>query len=137
MNSNINNPFRISGGIFSFTALLFFSLFINPLLSQPKMEWESTKHNFGAVKRGAVVRVTYKVRNTGSAPLLLQRAEFECSCTSAEITQQPIMPGQSGTLTLIFNTATVYGRQDRVAEIISNVPGEPVRLRYKANVSRN
>jgi hypothetical protein len=51
--------------------------------------------------------------------------------------QQPIMPGQSGTVTLIFNTATVYGRQDRVAEIISNVPGEPVRLRYKANVSRN
>jgi hypothetical protein len=129
-------PFRFSGGIFSFCCFLLLLLSSFSSQSQPQMQWEQTKHNFGAVKRGEVLRKEFLVKNNGTAPLLLQKAEVSCSCTSVELDTAPVMPGQTGKVTIVFNTASVYGRQDRVVEIITNVAGEPVRLRYKALVSQ-
>jgi hypothetical protein len=134
MKRSTNNPFRLSGGIFSFWLLF---LAINTCSAQAKMVWDKTRHNFGSVQRGTVLLTTYTVTNTGNQPLLLQAAEVACSCTTVEWLKQPILPGQSGTLTVTFNTASVYGRQERYVELRSNAPGDPLRLYYKANVSRH
>lgn len=101
------------------------------------MAWEETKHNFGPVKRGSILRYGYVVKNIGTEPLVLQKANLACSCTTVEMDLKPILPGQSSTLTLVFNTGSVYGRQDRIAEVLSNAPGPPARLRYKALVSQH
>lgn len=135
MSKLLRYPFRKTEGIFSFC---FFLILISSqnLLAQPAMAWGSTKVNFGFVKRGTILRQEFTVKNIGTEPLILQKAELACSCTSVELTAAPVMPGQTAKITLIFNTTSVYGRQDRIAEIITNVPGAPVRLRYKATVSQ-
>jgi hypothetical protein len=99
------------------------------------MEVADNRKNFGFVKRGAVITNKYIIKNSGSTPLVITDAEVSCSCTNVQLPKQPVLPGRSDTVYVIFNTATVYGRQDRFAVIHSNSPGKPVRLRYKGVVS--
>jgi hypothetical protein len=133
------NPLGPAKGIFYFrwlfsTAFLLLSL---SSLAQPRLGITEAKTNFGAVKRGEVVRHDYEISNTGNAPLLLQEAEVACSCTQVDVPTQPLLPGRKATVTVTFNTKTVYGRQDRVVLLKSNDPSGPHKLRFKANVSRD
>ena len=104
--------------------------------SQAKLQVKNAKVNFGFAKRGDVIRNNYDVCNTGTTPLVITEAEVSCSCTSVEFSRQPLLPGQSMTLTVIFNTASVYGRQDRSVYLKSNDPRGDQQLRYKGVVSK-
>ena len=124
------NPFRISKGIFCFCVLLLSTA----ALAQPKAAWNTTKVDFKEVQRGEVLNLDFVVTNTGNAPLILQDGEVSCSCTTVEYSSKPILPGQSATVTVVFNTKTVYGRQDRIVKFYSNASEKPVNLRYKGYV---
>ena len=93
------------------------------------------KRNFGFVKRGEVIKNEFEISNTGNQPLIISGAEIACSCTTVDFPKQPLLPGQKAKVTVIFNTATVYGRQDRVVYLNSNDPKGPHKLRYKGIVS--
>lgn len=133
------NPSGKTRGIFClrhFLTLLFISflLYSNHLSSQPKLEVKNSKINFGVVKKGEVIRNAFEITNTGNSPLLLDDVEISCSCTTADFSKEPILPGQKTIVTVNFNTKTVYGRQDRVVLLLSNTPKGPVKLRYKGIV---
>lgn len=126
---------------FLFHAMRSKQIFISVLLlactvafAQPKLEITDAKKNFGFVKKGEVVRINYDITNTGTAPLLLSSVEISCSCTSAEYDKNPILPGKSAVVTLIFDTHTVYDRQDRTVLLLSNDKNSPHKLRYKGVV---
>ena len=104
-------------------------------ISQPKLEILEAKKNFGFVKRGELIKNEYEISNTGNQPLIISNTEIPCSCTTVDFPTQPILPGQKTKVIVNFNTATVYGRQDRVVYLISNDPEGPHKLRYKGTVS--
>ena len=106
-----------------------------PVVAQPSASVKEAKKNFGYVQRGTVVQNIFEVQNTGNQPLLLTEVEISCSCTSAEFPKEPVLPGKIATVTVSFDTKTVYGRQDRVVLLHSNDPSGPVKLRYKGTVS--
>lgn len=126
----IVNPFRFTKGIF-------YCLLLMPLFTwaQAKAEWQTKKIDFGKVDRGTVLRNNFVVKNTGTAPLVLQDAEVSCGCTTVEFSRKPIMPGQSDTVVVVFNTTTVYGRQDRIVWFYTSASKDAVSLRYKGFVS--
>lgn len=103
-------------------------------IAQPKMKIRDSKKNFGFVKKGDIVRLEYEITNTGNLPLIISASEISCSCTTAEYPKQPIAPGQLIKVFIIFDTKTVYDRQDRVIQLISNDAGSPHKLRYKGVV---
>ena len=103
--------------------------------AQPRIKVTEAKKNFGFVKRGTLVKNEYEIINAGNQPLIITDAEVSCSCTTVDFPKQPVLPGQKVIVVVSFNTATVYGRQDRVVLIGSNDPKGPVKLRYKGNVS--
>lgn len=133
------NPLGKTEGIFYLKPLLlcFFFGCASFCFSQPIIKIKESKKNFGYVKRGEVVKNDYEISNVGTAPLIITDIEISCSCTSAEFPKQPIVPGQTATVSVIFNTKTVYGRQDRVVYLKSNDPKGPHKLRYKGTVSNN
>ena len=136
-NSKINfkNPPELRG-IFYFKCILFFTILsLNlQLQAQAKIKFKDAKKSFGIVKKGEMVNIEYDFINEGDQPLLIADAKFECSCTSVDFPKQPIAPGQKGKLTVIFNTKTVYERQDRNVEIISNAKNSPETIRFKGFV---
>ncbi len=133
------NPLGYAKGIFylrGFACVLFFLLSIK-IFSQPKLEITETKKDFGSVKRGELIKNAFEITNTGNQPLLITEAEVSCSCTTVDFTKQPILPGQKVTVFVNFNTATVYGRQDRIVYLYSNDTKGRHKLRYKGNVLTN
>lgn len=138
-NTNLN-PSNSSGRIFSFYSfpvlVLILLLSAANLYPQAKINFNELKKNFGSVKRGEIITLNYTGTNSGNAALIIQHAEVSCSCTQVDFPKQPIAPQQGFTITIQFNTATVYGRQDREAIITSNGSNEPIGLRYKGTVSK-
>ena len=102
--------------------------------TQANLKVTDTKKNFGFVKKGEVVKITYTFTNSGNQPLVITDAKVECSCTTVDFPKQPIIPNQTGTITVSFDTKSVYDRQDRTVEIISNAKNSIQRVRFKGVV---
>jgi len=137
MIDKFSDPFRFAKGIFSFPTILLLLLILSTSQghAQAKLVVKEAKVNFGFVKRGEIVKNVYEITNAGNAPLRLLDAEVPCSCTSVDFSMAPILPGQTVNVIVIFNTATVYGRQDRVVLLQSNDDASPTKLRFKGTVS--
>jgi len=102
--------------------------------AQAKLSFKDTKKNFGMVKKGEVVKLEFNFTNTGTEPLLITDAKVECSCTKVDFPKQPIAPNQTAKVIVNFDTKSVYDRQDRVVEIISNAKNSNQKIRYKGVV---
>lgn len=129
LNSILKNPFS-NGRVFCFC--LFFISLVG--YAQPQLKFTETKKNFGFVKKGEVVVVEFDFTNTGNQPAIITEATVECSCTSVEFPKQPIAPNQSAKVIVKFDTKSVYDRQDRIVEIISNAKISNQKIRFKGVV---
>jgi hypothetical protein len=123
------NPFR-NGRVFCFLLLLNFKL----TYSQSKIELMDAKKNFGFVKKGEVVTLKYAFKNIGKEPLIIEEIKVQCSCTSYDFPKYPILPNQNDTITIYFDTKSVYDRQDRIVEVYTNSKPPIYKLRFKGVV---
>jgi hypothetical protein len=123
-NNNTNSlkdPPQKRGIFYLRTLLLFvFTLFAFGASAQAKIKFKENKKDLGTVTKGEVVSAEYEFTNEGDQPLIITSYEVECSCTSADLPKQPIAPGQSGKITVKFDTKSAYDRQDRKVVIVSN-----------------
>lgn len=126
---HIKNPFR-NGRVFCL-CLLVLSL---TSFAQSQLKFTDTKKNFGFVKKGEVVKIEFEFSNTGDQPLIITDAKAECSCTTIDFPKQPIAPKQTAKLTVSFDTKSVYDRQDRIVEVISNAKNPSQKIRFKGVV---
>ncbi len=101
-----------------------------------KLKFEDTKHNFGYLQQGDIDTMHYKFSNAGDEPLILTSYKVECSCTKVLLPKDPILPGDSGIVTVIFDTKVgrARGYQDRVVTIISNSKKGEERLHFKGEI---
>ena len=113
--------------------LLFIVLSVK-LAAQPQLKFDDTKKNFGFVKKGETVKLNYQFTNTGNQPLLIIYAKAECSCTKVNWPKDPVLPGKSGSIDVLFDTSPTYDRQDRTVEVFSNDAKSPQKLRFKGVV---
>jgi hypothetical protein len=115
---------------------IFYLLFLVPVFAdaQTVVKVKDSKHHFGMVKKGVVVQYVYVLTNTSTEPLLVTAVDVSCSCTTVEYPPAPVLPGQTIPIKITFNTATLYGRQDREVEVHFN-KGDSVWLRYKCIVT--
>lgn len=103
-------------------------------LAQPRLVFKNTKQHFGFVKKGEVVRLEFHFINKGDEPLMIMEAKAACSCTTVDFPKQPILPGQSSKMIIYFDTKSVYDRQDRMVEVLSNAKNANQTIRFKGVV---
>ena len=100
----------------------------------PQFKFDDTKHNFGMVREGELVHMDYTFTNSGTAPIIITEVKVTCGCTVVDFPKTPIKPGEKGVIKISFDTVGKMDRQDRTVDIISNVAGDPVKLRFKGVV---
>lgn len=105
-------------------------------LEMPKTEmtFTDTKHSFGEIKEGTVVKHSYHFRNTGKAPLLISQAVASCGCTVPSFPKEPIPPGGEGDITVEFNSHNRKGHQQKNVIIYSNAQLEKTSIGFEADV---
>ncbi|GAB3195946.1 hypothetical protein ABID22_001667 [Pontibacter aydingkolensis] len=86
----------------------------------PALTFEENEHNFGDITQGDVVEHVFKFKNTGTQPLVIERVDVTCGCTTPAWTKEPVMPGQSGSITAKYNSAGRLGQQKKAITVHSN-----------------
>lgn len=86
-------------------------------------------YDFGTAVEGTKVAYNYRFKNTGKKPLIISAAHASCGCTVPEKPEEPIQPGETGVLKVVFNTASRPGPAHKTITVVSNAyPAFPVLL---------
>ena len=65
---------------------------------------DSTSLKLGTMKKGEVVEVAFRFKNTGEKPLIITDVSAGCGCTVPEKPQQPFAPGEDGVIKAKFDS---------------------------------
>lgn len=89
--------------------------------SAQSISFDKTTIEYGTVKTGAEGHRFFNVKNTGDKPLIINRVQASCGCTTPEWSQDPIMPGKSAKIKVGYNTQ-INGDFLKLIEVYSNDP---------------
>ena len=99
------------------------------------IEFDSDFHDFGSIKDGAVVKHTYKFKNTGKRKLIVSQVLADCGCTTPSWSKEPIMPDQTGEITVQFDSKGKSGRQNKTITVEANTEEPRHYLKFRAEVT--
>lgn len=68
------------------------------------IEWiDPIEKEVGSLMGGKETEITWRFRNSGNRPLIIEHVGATCGCTIPEKPEQPFEPGQVGTIRAKFN----------------------------------
>src|SRR6187402_3203154 len=82
--------------------------------SMPRMNVPDATYDFGAVRQGTRVEHQFELKNTGAAPLKIERMHTSCGCTAAVLDSDTIAPGGKTHLKATFDTTGFQGAKMKV-----------------------
>lgn len=94
------------------------------------IEFEKATYDLGTLKAGEVAKGTFVFKNIGDGELIIENVKPSCACTTLEYPEDPIKPGESGTIYAEIDTADKEGEQIKYFTVIynGNPPVERVKL---------
>lgn len=125
--------------IFSLFALILSTGFIaaQEPTKVPKAVFTKNVHDFGKVAESAqTVSCEFTFKNMGTAPLIIQRVNTTCGCTSPEHTKEPVLPGKDGKIKVTYSTVGRVGVINKEITVFSNVPDSIYKLKIIGEVVR-
>ncbi len=95
--------------------------------SGPRIQFQSTTHNFGKVLAGQPVKCEFIFTNTGDATLEVTAVNPGCRCTVAGTWTHQVEPGKTGVIPLQLETAAFGGQTvTRAVSVTSNAKNQPM-----------
>lgn len=94
----------------------------------PRIVIDPSTFDWGEVSNDHPVTRSFAVRNTGGQPLEISGLSTSCGCTTAEIDQERVPPGEATTLHVTFDPTAhpdLRGSVVRAVYLRTNVPEQP------------
>jgi len=91
-------------------------------------------HNFGTIQQDSKNTKTFKFTNTGSEPLIIEDAKGSCGCTVPSYPREPIKPGETGEIEIVYSPGKQQGSQNKTITITANTNPISTTLNISANV---
>lgn len=100
-----------------------------------KLTVDEITYNFGNINEadGPATHI-FKIKNTGTGPLVITRVTASCGCAKPEWSKEPIAAGQSGELKITFDPKGRPGPFHKTVTIYSNGHKGSFTLAIKGNV---
>lgn len=86
----------------------------------PVITFDEMVHNFGNIVQGEKVEYSFKFTNTGNKDLLITDASSSCGCTVPDWPKEPLRPGKSAYMKVVFNSAGKDGFTEKEITIKAN-----------------
>ncbi len=101
----------------------------------PKIEFEQTVFDFGEADQHTKVTHVFKFKNTGNADLKLVNVRPTCGCTVPKWSRDPVPPGGTGEIEIVYNTENDINRISKMIKIETNEPEKKITtLEIRGNV---
>ncbi len=130
---------------FFFVALLFASGTLNAQVSKAQetktpeavlvsskadylnVNWNTMKHDYGNIPQGIPAKADFVLTNNGNEPLVITNVKGSCGCTATAHSEDPVLPGESTTITATYN-AKKEGPFTKYVKVTTNQSETPVKL---------
>jgi hypothetical protein len=100
----------------------------------PKITFQESEYNFGDIHQGEKAEHVFAFENSGNEPLILSNVNTTCGCTATNWPRDPIAPGGTGEIKVVFNSAGKMGTQTKVVTVYSNAVNSQAKVRMVGNV---
>ena len=103
--------------------------------SNTTLSFNEIEHDYGKVKSETDNTTNFIVTNTGKNPLIIEKVEASCGCTTPEKPEKPILPGKSDKIKVVFHPKPgQVGDQNKTVTVTSNTSPRLTLLKIKAFV---
>lgn len=99
-----------------------------------RIKFDTTYYDFGTLVQGEQISYTFKFKNIGTADLLIFDAYATCGCTVPRFSKEPIGPGETGKVEVLFDSSGKRGVQYKSVRLKLNTVQQERTLDVKANV---
>ena len=87
------------------------------------IQWIDSIKNLGKITEGQKLEVSFRFKNTGTKPLIIQSVRPGCGCTVADYPKEPIAPGGEGEITGSFDSKGRENLQRKEIAVTANTSG--------------
>jgi hypothetical protein len=98
------------------------------------IQWIDSVRNFGKITEGQKLSVSFRFKNTGDKPLVIESVHPACGCTVADYPKEPIAPGKEGEITGEFNSEGRQGQQHKEIAVRTNTAEHSHNLIFDVDV---
>ncbi len=102
--------------------------------AQGVMQFSNDNHDFGSVPEGTMATYEFKFKNTGNQPVIIANVQASCGCTTPDWTKTPILPGKTGIIKAMYNSAGRPGVFNKTVTVTSNAAEASKVLSIKGSV---
>lgn len=96
---------------------------------------DSATYQFGEIKEGDIVEHSFKFKNGGQFPLIINNVTASCGCTIPEWPREPIAPNQESSIEVRFNSKGKPGQQVKTITVYANTQPAYSELRLQGVVT--
>ena len=98
-------------------------------------KFEETSHDWGTIAEGEKMTHVFKFKNTGDNDMIISDAHGSCGCTVPEWPKEPIKPGKSSQIKVIFDSKGKPGDQSKSVTLTANTEPSSMVLMIKGKVT--
>jgi hypothetical protein len=107
-----------------------------PVNDPTVMSFAQMKHDFGTIKQHTENEYVFTFSNDGDKPLIIETATGSCGCTVPEFPREPIAPGATGEIRVMYKPGAQEGLQNKTVTVVANTSPRETRLNISANVQK-
>ena len=97
------------------------------------VKFDTTAINYGTIEKGADGQRTFEFTNVSREPIVVLTVTVYCGCTVPDWTNEPILPGNKGSITIEYDTQRV-GKFAKEVKVKTSGSEEETRLVFWGNV---
>ena len=105
-----------------------------PVGPKTSIQFAEMEHDFGKIDQQTTNPKIFTFTNTGNEPLIISNAKGSCGCTVPEYPKQPIAPGETGEIKVVYSPGNQANQQTKSVTITANTEPATTVLRIKADV---
>ena len=94
---------------------------------------ENRVQDLGTITEGTMLRIVYKITNTGMEDLYINGVSTSCGCTASSYNRNAVKVNESTEIVLDFNSNGKRGSNEKTATVQGNF-NHPLVLTFKVKV---
>lgn len=99
-----------------------------------KITFDKSEHDFGTINQDSENKHLFTFTNTGNEPLIIENAKGSCGCTVPNYPKEPIPPGGTGEIEVVYKPGKQKAAQNKSITITANTEPKNTILTIRANV---
>ena len=99
------------------------------------IQFTEMEHDFGKIEQNTRNPKTFTFTNTGENPLIISDAKGSCGCTVPQYPREPIAPGETGEIEVVYSPGQQKNQQTKTVTITANTEPATTVLRITADVN--